>query len=87
MATNNIDILKSQLLISGLQQKDSALYQVINQLIQQLKEFDARLSRTTAAASSISSSKDFVLLSDGTTPIPSPVDDGFGNFIYVEYTP
>jgi hypothetical protein len=30
---------------------------------------------------------DHVLLSDGTTPIPFPVHDGFGNFIYVAYTP
>lgn len=31
------------------------------------------------------SSLDYVLMSDGATPIPNPVDDGFGNFIYIEY--
>jgi hypothetical protein len=30
---------------------------------------------------------DHVVMSDGATPTPSPVDDGFGNFIYVAYTP
>jgi hypothetical protein len=30
---------------------------------------------------------DYVVLSDGVTPTPAPVDDGFGNFIYVVYTP
>lgn len=30
---------------------------------------------------------DHVVMSDGATPTPSPVDDGFGNFIYIEYTP
>jgi len=30
---------------------------------------------------------DHVVASDGATPIPAPLDDGFGNFIYVMYTP
>lgn len=30
---------------------------------------------------------DYVVMSDGATPTPSPVDDGFGNFIYIAYTP
>lgn len=34
-----------------------------------------------------SSGADYVVMSDGATPIPSPVDDGFGNFIYILYTP
>lgn len=33
------------------------------------------------------SSVDHVVMSDGATPTPSPVDDGFGNFIYIPYTP
>lgn len=32
-------------------------------------------------------SSDYVVMSDGATPIPAPVDDGFGNFVYVSYTP
>lgn len=30
---------------------------------------------------------DYVLMSDGATPVPAPVDDGFGNFVYIAYTP
>jgi molybdopterin converting factor small subunit len=30
---------------------------------------------------------DYVVLSDGVTPTPLPIDDGFGNFVYVAYTP
>jgi len=32
-------------------------------------------------------SSDYVVMSDGAAPIPEPVDDGFGDFIYVSYTP
>lgn len=31
--------------------------------------------------------EDHVVMSDGVTPIPSPVDDGAGNFIYIPYIP
>lgn len=30
---------------------------------------------------------DYVVMSDGATPTPAPVDDGFGNFVYIPYTP
>ncbi len=30
---------------------------------------------------------DYVVMSDGATPIPSPMNDGFGNFIYIPYEP
>jgi len=33
------------------------------------------------------SGSDHVLLSDGVTPTPLPIDDGFGNFVYIPYTP
>ena len=32
-------------------------------------------------------SADYVVMSDGATPTPAPTDDGFGNFIYIAYTP
>lgn len=35
----------------------------------------------------VTASVDHVVLSDGATPTPAPVDDGAGNFIYIEYTP
>lgn len=40
--------------------------------------------RTINVSSSI---LDHVVMSDGATPIPSPMNDGFGNFIYIAYTP
>lgn len=36
--------------------------------------------------SSSGSSSDYVLLGDG-GPTPLPIDDGFGSFVYVSYTP
>lgn len=30
---------------------------------------------------------DHVVASDGATPVPAPLNDGFGSFIYVMYTP
>jgi len=33
------------------------------------------------------SALDHVVMSDGNTPTPSPMDDGAGNFIYITYTP
>jgi len=41
--------------------------------------------RTINAAGSVSD--DYVVMSDGATPIPAPIDDGFGNFVYIMYTP
>jgi len=46
------------------------------------------LSGSTLTISSTGgSSVDHVVMSDGGLPIPLPIDDGFGNFIYVQYTP
>jgi len=133
MALADLDRLKANLLTSGLQNKDSALYQVINQLIDATKQLQANIitqiitissgsgfngiqsfltinaegglpnSRKLVAGSNItfdltvpgqliinsagSGVIDHVVLSDGALPIPEPVDDGFGNFVYVEYTP
>lgn len=47
---DSIDRLKSQLLTSGLQQKNSALYQVINQLIGINSELSARLEELTGGS-------------------------------------
>lgn len=30
---------------------------------------------------------DYVVMSDGGLPTPLPVDDGFGNFVYISYVP
>ena len=42
---------------------------------------------TLTISSTGGSSADYVVLSDGGLPTPLPIDDGFGNFIYVPYTP
>lgn len=33
------------------------------------------------------SGAEYVVLSDGAIPLPSPINDGAGSFIYVSYTP
>jgi hypothetical protein len=37
-------------------------------------------------AGSGGSGLDYVVASDGATPTPAPLNDGFGNFIYIPYT-
>ncbi len=125
--------LKSQLLTSGLSDRNSALFQIINTLIDAMGD---SLNAANIVASAGGSSGvglqnatyitvnnevpslpnsrrllagtnitfddtvanqrtingaatplDYVVASDGVTPVPAPVDDGFGNFIYVPYTP
>jgi hypothetical protein len=126
----DLDRLQSQLLTSGLQNKDQPLYQVISQLItfaRKLQEaLNARIDTTAGTISdatfltvnneiaSFPSSRqllagtgvafddsvahertinvsgaglDYVVMSDGNTPIPAPMDDGNGNFMYITYTP
>lgn len=48
---------------------------------------DSVAGERTVNASGGGVSADYVVTSDGATPTPSPIDDGFGNFIYVSYTP
>lgn len=48
---------------------------------------DTIVNQRVINATSSGSSNDYVVMSDGVIPIPAPVDDGFGNFIYIMYTP
>lgn len=48
---------------------------------------DAAGRLTAAVDVPITFPADYVVMSDGATPTPAPVDDGFGNFIYIPYTP
>lgn len=131
-----IDRLKSQLMTGGLNQKEPALFQVINQLIDATRQAlvgvvtinttisggggsgapltSTYLTETNESGSLFNSRRllagtnitldvsvpnemtinsvpsfavDYVVMSDGGLPTPLPVDDGFGNFIYVGYTP
>lgn len=47
---------------------------------------DTVANRRTINATGGSAGTDHVVVSDGTLPIPSAVDDGFGNFVYVAYS-
>lgn len=72
---------------------------VVNETINQINQFlnfeDSVNADDSAVFAGISSSgdspvvvsDDYVVLSDGVIPTPSPVNDGAGNFIYVAYTP
>lgn len=120
-----LDVLLAKLNISGLQTKDTPLYEVIAALIKRLKALDAEIGGISGGGGGSSvvnnitqvnqflsyedsvnaddsavfignsnsgdtppaSGDDYVVLSDGGLPTPLPVDDGFGNFIYVTYTP
>jgi hypothetical protein len=79
------DRLLSQLNQSQTTANDKPLWQVIKQLISLIRDLQNSLSSTSSSTES--SAADYVVMSDGVTPIPSPVNDGFGNFIYIEYTP
>lgn len=46
---------------------------------------DSVANERTINATGDGESFDFVVMSDGVTPIPEPIDDGFGNFIYIPY--
>lgn len=122
---DKIDRLKSTLLTSGLSQQNQSLFQVINSLIDALKELITESNASSGGGGGVVNNfttvenkflnplnsflygdsnafpryvlvgsnnsdaldQDFVVLSDGGTPIPEPVNDGAGNFIYVAYTP
>ena len=121
------DRLLSQLNQTQLAQKDNPVYQVIKQLINQIKALEvaagiggggggggSSVTNNTfisqflnpvssylengdtyytltgggsGSSPSPSSGDDYVVLSDSGLPTPLPVDDGFGNFIYIMYTP
>lgn len=48
---------------------------------------NGRLTAAADVAISLPPAPDYVVASDGGTPTPAPMDDGFGNFIYIPYTP
>ncbi len=48
---------------------------------------DSKGRITAASNGSSSSGVDYVVMSDGNTPVPNPVNDGVGNFIYITYSP
>ena len=78
MANANLDRLLSQLNISGLQQKDNPLYQVIAQLIKSLSALQAKLESGTLEGNSSTD----IITSNGTIGPPGmPGDDGSDGMI------
>lgn len=60
MAAPDLSRLQAQLLVSGLQQQNPALYQVIWQLIQNAKDFLAQLATISAASGGVLSDASFL---------------------------
>lgn len=94
----DIDLKQLRTILNQTKQsiQNNPLYQFCNSLLdllnRYLKDFNSRLkalesvepdSDTPASDAAL----DYVVLSDGALPTPSPVDDGFGNFIYIPYEP
>ncbi len=48
---------------------------------------DNSIAGITKITSSGTGGLDYVVASDGATPVPNPLNDGFGQFIYIPYTP
>ena len=73
MADTKLDRLKSQLMTSGLQQKDNALFQVINQLIDFLRiiSISASTNSTAIAGNFASKNSDFLTWSDQASSLPN----------------
>lgn len=76
--------------------ENNPLYQfcksLLNTLNRYLNDLNKRLKTLEDADDSTSDTPttdalDYVVLSDGALPTPSPVNDGFGNFIYIPYEP
>jgi len=66
MKQPKLERLKSQLLITGLQNKDNPLFQVINQLIGAVKQLqDAFLAQIAAISSSISNISNVSIIGSG----------------------
>lgn len=92
----DLDRLRTVLNQTKLSKDNNPLYQFCNSLLNALTTLAnnilARLKALEDAISDNSSTTnitglDYVVLSDGATPIPDPVNDGFGNFIYIPYEP
>ncbi len=92
----DLDRLRTILNQTNTSSKNNPLYQFCNELLNGIGSIQAYLTKLINDASGsgstpvspVSAKKlDYVVMSDGATPIPSPVDDGFGNFIYIPYEP
>jgi len=91
----DLDKLRTILNQTKTQTQNNPLYQFLNSLLNALTAAFAFLvarikaleDATSSSSSSSTSGLDYVVLSDGALPTPNPVNDGFGNFIYIPYEP
>lgn len=94
--TKKLSELRPILNQTKTQQTNNPLYQYLNSLLSHatdiLNNILARLAdlentKSNSNNSTNTTGLDYVVMSDGAIPTPSPVNDGFGNFIYIPYEP
>jgi hypothetical protein len=56
-------------------------------ITEQIEEIEETYIMQIGNQNSSSSALDYVVMSDGGIPVPLPVNDGAGNFIYIPYVP
>ncbi len=92
----DLDRLRTTLNQTNTSSGNNPLYQFLNELLNNVDGIQSYLTGlinnssgniTPSPTPGPSSGKDYVVLSDGGLPTPQPIDDGFGNFIYIQYTP
>lgn len=69
----DLDRLKANLLTSGLQIKDKALFQVIDQLIQSVREHVGQINATVGSGSNALSTKSFITKNDEAGTLPNSI--------------
>jgi len=67
----NLDRLRSQLLTTGLQNKDNPLWQVIDQLIAATKVIQSKINTSIASSAAIITSASFLMVNDETVTFPN----------------
>lgn len=85
----SISLPSSRQLVEGLgvDFDDTVAFQRILNILVDGITIQVNGSNQLEVISSPTSSADYVVASDGATPSPSPMDDGFGSFMYILYTP
>lgn len=66
-----LDRLQSQLLLSGLQQKDQPLFQVITQLIAAIKALEAEIIANIGSSVAVVSDLEFLTSADNSAQLPN----------------
>lgn len=77
----DLDKLKAILMVSGLKTKDNALFQVINNLIDAVKQSQGVTNNTINNTSTGLVSKTYLTVDDETASLPNSRQELMGNFI------